>query len=451
MMPFNLKNLLEVYKGKNFILEEKYINPQFIYTLQFSGLNIAFERGEGFYLYDKNNQQYLDFLGGAGSLNMGRNHPKIREILEEALTLKLPNLAQMSPSLLAGILAEKLIEYAPRPNDTIFFANSGSESVEAALKFARAHTKRNKFLYLKHAYHGLTFGALSCNGNQILKKGFGKLLETEEIKMNDLATLKKQLAKKNVAALIVECIQGKGVYLSNENYLHEARELCRKHKTLFIADEVQSGVGRTGQFFAFNHWNLDPDIITIAKSLSGGYVPIAAVFSRREVYDAVYSEMDRCLVHYSTFGRNDLAMAAGIAALHVLKEEKLMENAEKIGNYLMNRLKKLQEKYPQIQEIRGKGLMIGIEFSRQSSLELKSKMKSSKKIPEGIFAQTVGIALFKEHKIFLEIPGFVNVLKILPPLTIKEKEADYFVEALDQVLKNPNQLHGVGAVQFLPD
>jgi ornithine--oxo-acid transaminase len=404
----------------------------------------VYERAEGAYFYDAEGKDYLDFLSGYGSFNVGRNHPVVRKALKDVLDLELPNMIQMGCTLLPGLLAKEITKRCPPSLDTVFFANSGTEANEGALKFAKAFTKRDKILFLDHAFHGLSIGSLSVNGNEEFKKGFGRLLEpTEAVPMNDLVALEKALSKKDVACLVVEPIQGKGVYVPDENYLPEAQRLCRKYGTLLFLDEVQTGLGRTGKFFAFEHWNLEPDLVTIAKSLGGGYIPVGALITRRAIYDAVYNKMDRCVVHSSTFGKNDLAMAAGLASLAVLEQDSLIQNAQEIGDYLLGRLNELKEKYEMVKEVRGKGLMIAIEFGEPKSFKLRIGWNLVHKASKGLFGQMIVVPLFTDHRILSQVPGHnMDVVKILPPLMITKKEADYFVEALDQVVAECHKFPG---------
>ncbi len=443
-MPFDIKEIIRSHQGKNFTLHEQYINPQFVRVLRTIGFDKLYERAEGAYFYDAEGKSYLDFLSGYGSFNIGRSHPVVKKTIQEILDLNLPNMIQMGCSLLPGILAKELLKYCPNSIDTVFFTNSGTESVEGALKFAKAFTKRDKILYLDHAFHGLSIGSLSCNGNEEFRKGFGKLLEpAEPVFMNDLEGIEKKLKQKEVAAIIVEPIQGKGVYVPEDHFLPELKNLCKKYGTLLIADEIQTGLGRTGKFFAFNHWNVEPDIITIAKSLSGGYIPAGAILTRREIYDSVFTKMERCVVHSSTFGKNDLAMAAGLATLSILNEEKLIENANQIGTYLIDRLKELQSKYEMVKEVRGKGLMIAIEFGQPKSLKLRMGWSLIHKASKGLFGQMIVVPLFTKHRILSQVPGHnMDVIKILPPLMITQKEADYFVESFDQVLADCHKFPG---------
>ena len=269
---------------------------------------------------------------------VGRNHPAIRAALKSVLDADLPNLVQMDVSTLAGVLAERLLALVPHL-DKVFFANSGAELVEAAMKFARAATGRSGIAYCSHAFHGLTYGALSLNGDEIFRRGFEPLIpDCVCVPFNDLAALDKVLSTRRIAAFVVEPIQGKGVILPDEDYLRGVQDLCRRYGTLFIADEIQTGIGRTGKFLAGEHWGIEPDMVLLAKALSGGHVPVGAVLMRKWIFDKVFDRMDRAVVHGSTFSKNDLAMAAGIATLEVIKAEGVTENAARMGERLVREL-----------------------------------------------------------------------------------------------------------------
>jgi ornithine--oxo-acid transaminase len=244
----------------------------------------------------------------------------------------------MDVSTLAAILAERLLVRVPYL-DKVFFLNSGSEAVEAGIKFARAATGRPGIIYCERAFHGLSYGALSINGDDIYRNGFEPFLPgCVRIPFNDLVGLERALHSRTAAAFIVEPIQGKGVNMPANDYLKSAADLCRRHGTLFIADEVQTGMGRTGRFLAVEHWNVEPDMVLLAKTLSGGHVPVGAVLTRKRIFDKVFDRMDRAIAHGSTFGGNDLAMAAGIATLDVLASERLVENAGQMGRRLLQAL-----------------------------------------------------------------------------------------------------------------
>ncbi|MGA2052728.1 MAG: aspartate aminotransferase family protein, partial [Opitutales bacterium] len=360
-MDFDLKDLIQTRLGDNYDLHEKHVNRTLVKVLRTIGFDKVYARASGAYLYDMDGRDYLDFLSGYGVYNIGRNHPEVKRAIQDVLDLDLPNLVQMDCSLLSGLLAEALAKYTGPSRDAFFFCNSGTEAVEGALKFARCATGRTRILSLEQAYHGLTYGALSVTANKHFQEGFGPFMPgAESVRYNDLDDLEAKLRQGDVAAFIVEPVQGKGVFIPTADYLPQAQALCRKYGALFICDEVQTGLGRTGRMFAYEHWNLDPDIITIAKTLSGGYVPVAAVCTRRSIYQSVYSRMDRCVVHSSTFGRNNLAMACGLATLHVLEKETLVANSAVRGQQLLAAARALMPKYDWIKEVRGLGLMFAI-------------------------------------------------------------------------------------------
>ena len=435
-MPLDLKGLVTARLGENYALHERHLNSTLVRVQRIIGFDHVYARAQGAYLYDLDERDYLDFLSGYSVFNIGRNHPAVQSALRDLLELDLPNMVQMDCSLLSGLLAEALLKKTPPHLDSVFFCNSGAESVEGAIKFARAATGRTGLVSLEKAFHGLSNGALSVMGDQSFREGFGALLENcTRIKMGDLAALETLLAKRDIAALLIEPVQGKGVHFPAGDFYQQAQRLCRAHGTLLICDEVQTGLGRTGRWWGFEHWGLEPDIITVAKSLSGGYVPVAAVITRRAIYQKTFSRLDRCVVHSSTFGRNNLAMAAGLATLQVLDDENLVERARTQGAELMRRLDALKEKHSLIKEVRGLGLMIAIEFHEPRELALKMGWKLLHKVEHELFAQMLVTSLFQKHRILTQIAGHaMDVLKILPPLIIGEREIDRFVTALDAVL-----------------
>ncbi|MCE9610877.1 MAG: aspartate aminotransferase family protein [Chthoniobacter sp.] len=443
-MPLDLKALVTARLGENYTLHEQHLNSTLVRVQRIIGFDHVYARAQGAYLYDLDERDYLDFLSGYSVFNIGRNHPAVQRALRDVLDMNLPNMVQMDCSLLSGLLAEALVKKTPPHLDAVFFCNSGAEANEGAIKFARAATGRSGLVSLEKAFHGLSNGALSVMGDESFREGFGPLLENcTRIKMGDLATLEKLLAKRDIAAVLIEPVQGKGVYFPADDFYQQAQRLCRAHGTLLICDEVQTGLGRTGRWWGFEHWGLEPDIITVAKSLSGGYVPVAAIIARRAIYQKTFSRLDRCVVHSSTFGRNNLAMAAGLATLAVLDDENLIQRAREQGAELIRRLNELKEKHSLIKEVRGLGLMIAIEFHEPRELALKMGWKLLHKVERELFAQMLVTALFQKHRILTQIAGHaMDVLKILPPLIIGEREIDRFVTALDAVLTDCRSFPG---------
>jgi ornithine--oxo-acid transaminase len=443
-MGFDLPSVLAARRGEGYDLSARYLNPQLARTLHAIGFDKEYDRAEGAYLYDRDGNRYADFLAGFGVFAMGRNHPVVRKALHDVLDAELPDLVQFDAPLLAGLLAERLLALAPGM-DRVYFGNSGTESVEAALKFARYATGRTRVIYCSHSFHGLTTGSLSVNGAAEFRRGFDPLLPDPSIPLGDLDALDAELRKGDVAALIVEPIQGKGVYLTPPGFLAAAGTLLHSHGALLICDEVQTGLGRTGKYFAYQHEpDVEPDIITVAKALSGGFIPVGATMAKGWIFDKVYSSMDRVLVHDSTFGSNAAAMAAGLASLAVIEDEGLVSNAQSVGDVLCSALTDMVEKYELLAEVRGRGLMIGLEFGKPTSLKLRPGWSMLQKARVGLFAQMVVVALFQRHRILTQVSGdFTEVIKLLPPLNITEAEVKLFCDAFADVMDDAHRGSGL--------
>jgi ornithine--oxo-acid transaminase len=442
-MSFEITDLFAEREAERYSLHARHLNEQLVRMLKTIGFDKGYQRGKGQYLYDRQGDRYLDLLSGWGVFAVGRNHPAVRDTLKKVLDSDFPNLVQMDVSVLAGILAERLLRYVPYL-DKVFFANSGTESVEASLKFARVATGRSGIVYCGHAFHGLSYGSLSVTGDRTFRSGFGPLLpECIEIPFNDLDALERTLASKKIAAFIVEPIQGKGVIVPDDNYLRGALDLCRKFGTLFIADEIQTGLGRTGRFLAIEHWGIEPDMVLLAKSLSGGHVPVGAVLTRKWIFERVFDRMDRAVVHGSTFAKNDLAMAAGLATLDVIESEGLMENAARMGARLLCTFERMAKRHELVKAARGKGLMIGIEFGAPRSLKLKASWNFLETASSGLFCQLIVIPLLKEHKILTQVAGHGNhTIKLLPPLIISDADCDWIEQSFEAVISDAHRVPG---------
>ena len=452
----DINALVDAHQGRGWELFGRYVNPQLACVVKTIGFSRNYVKASGPYLYDEQGNEYLDFLAGYGVFNMGRNNKTIKEELHKALDGEWPNMVQMDTPLLAGLLAERLLSvvndktnHDPRSTnhdylDMVFFTNSGTEANEGAIKFARKATGRARILSWEHAFHGLTTGSLALNGNVEFRKGFGDLLPgCQAIPFNDLSALENELRKKDVAAFVIEPVQGKGVYVADPQFYTEAQSLCRRYGTLFVIDEVQTGFGRTGKWFAHHHWGLTPDIVTVAKALSGGYVPVGAICYRRGIYDKVFTDMEHCVVHSNTFGRNVLAMTAGLAAIDVMEKENVVENAARIGEKIKNGLREMAPRYEMIKEVRGLGLMIGIEFGEPKSFSLRAGWKILHAVNKGLFGQMVVVPLMCDHKILTQVAGHnVDIVKLLPPLIINEAHAERFLSAFDSVMKECHRFPG---------
>jgi ornithine--oxo-acid transaminase len=442
-MDFDLPSLLNAQRGQGYDLHGRYLNPQLPRMLHAIGFDHRYERAEGAYLYDADGNRYTDFLAGFGVFAAGRNHPVIRKAVHDVLDAELADWVQFDTPLLPGLLAERLLAKAPGM-ERVYFCNSGTEAVEAALKFARYATGKRRILYCDHAFHGLTTGSLSVNGSAEFRKGFDPLLPDAWIALGDLDALERELRQGDVAGLIVEPIQGKGVHIAPDGFLAAARDLLHAHGALLICDEVQTGFGRTGKFFAYQHDGVEPDIVTVAKALSGGIVPVGGTLAKAWIFDKVYSSMDRVLVHDSTFGSGAAAMAAGLASLAVIEDEGLVENAARTGEALRSALQEMVDRYELLGEVRGRGLMIGLEFTKPKSLRLRTSWNMLQAARRGLFAQMVVVALFQRHRILTQVSGDnVEIIKLIPPLMIGDTEVKMFREAFMDVMEDASRGSGL--------
>jgi ornithine--oxo-acid transaminase len=445
-MDNGLLSWLKGQEGRAFELHDEHVNPAFVKMLRTIGFDKRYVRGQGPYLWDDQGNKYLDLLTGWGVFALGRNHPKIQKALVEIINADLPNLVRMSCSPLSGLAAEMLTKHAGGELSRVFFCNSGTETIEGALKFARCVTGRQDVVYCDHAFHGLTGGALAINGADFFRERFGQMTPgTRKVPFNDLSALEAALSTKTAAAFVIEPVQGKSCEVVADGYLAEAQRLCKKYGSLLVIDEVQTGLGRTGKWFCYQHWpEVQPDIVCCAKALSGGFVPVGAIITTPRVMDCVFSGMERCVVHSNTFGQNDLAMAAAIASLRVIEEEKLVENAAAMGEYAMTRLREIGKTCPFVSDVRGKGLMFGIDFARpKDSMKLKLAWDMVHKLNFGVFGQMIIIPLLQKHRILTQVAGYhTEVIKFLPPITVSKDDIDWFLNAMTEVLADVQRFPG---------
>jgi ornithine--oxo-acid transaminase len=434
-MSLDIAALFAARESERYALHARTLNEQLVRVLKTLGFDVGFSHGRGQYLFDRVGDRYLDLMSGWGVFGLGRNHPRVRDALASVLDGDLPNLTQLDAPVLASVLAERLIKRMPYLQK-VFFCNSGSEAVEASLKFARAATGRDRIVYCDHAFHGLTYGALAANGEPMFRDGFGPHVPGfVEVPFNDLDALERALAARQVAAFLVEPVQGKGVNIAADGYLQDALDLCHKHGTLMITDEIQTGLGRTGRFLAVEHWGVEPDMVLLSKSLSGGHVPVGAVLARKSVFDRVYGSMARAFAHGSSLGMNDLAMAAGLATLDVMESERIVENAARTGDRLMAGLNALAERYELVKDVRGMGLLIGLELGTPRSLKLRATWKALTAMNSELVCQLLIVPLFRDHKILSQVAGHgIHTIKIQPALTITDADCDWIESAFDAVL-----------------
>ena len=441
MTAFSLAELLDSRRGEDLDLWARTINPQFVRVLRTIGFDRTWSRAEGAYLYDADGARYLDLLGGFGMYGVGRNNPRVRAALAEALELETPGMLALGATLLPGLLAEQLIELSGGRIERCLFTSSGTGAVEAALKLGRAATQRTRVLSAEHGFHGLTLGSLSANGNAEFTSRFQPLLPGfEQVPFGDFEALEQQLQSEDVALFLVEPVQGKGIHLPPDGYLEGAQELCRRYGTLFCIDEVLTGFGRTGRMFAYQHWGLEPDLVTVAKSLSGGYVPVGALLMTRSVHEAVFDSMQHAMSHGSTFAPNELAMAAGLATLHELREQRLVEESARLGERLLELTRPLVDEFEVVREVRGVGLAWAIEFAEPKGGG-RMTYRMIERAQPGLFAQLVVVPLFTQRHILTQVAGHdMAVIRILPPLVLSDEDVDEFAQALRATIKDAQRM-----------
>lgn len=367
--------------------------------------DINIVKGEGCHVWDSEGQEYLDLYGGHAVISIGHCHPHY----VEKLTQQLNTLGFYSNSVINRLqeqLAERLGKACGYDNYQLFLVNSGAEANENALKLASFHTGRKRILAASKAFHGRTSLAVEATDNPKIVAPVNANGHVQFLPLNNLEAFQSELAKGDVAAVIVECIQGVGgIRLATSEFMQGLRKACSENGTVLICDEIQCGYGRSGKFFAHQHTGVRPDIITCAKGIGNGF-PMGAVLISPQ-FKAVFGQLG------TTFGGNHLACAAALAVLDVIEEEHLVENAASVGSYLLAQLKTLAAETPSIVDVRGEGLMIGIEFSDS--------------------IKTLRTRLVKEQHVFTGAAS-TNILRLLPPLSLTKAEADDFLSRLKQVL-----------------
>ncbi len=432
----SLEEALSVSREELKRKHREYVNPAFQKMLGYLGFDKKFVQAKDTKVWDASGETYIDFLGGYGSLNLGHNPEEVYRAIDQVRSM--PNILQSSLGILNASLAENLALLTPGKLRHSFFCNSGAESVEAAIKLARKVTGKSDIISAKGSFHGKTMGALSVSGREKYKQGFEPLLDgCKQVSFGDLEQLERAL-NHQVAAVLLEPIQGEGgVIIPPEGYLSKARELCDRYKALLIIDEIQTGLGRTGKIFASQWEDVTPDILCLAKSLGGGVMPIGAMVTTSEHWQKAYGSMDSALLHTSTFGGNTVASAAAIQALNSLVENELAEAAKEQGTYLLDGLASLAGKHSLIKEVRGKGLLVGIEFHLPEKDVLN-------KISKGMVSQMgreytgafVAERLLNEYQVITAYTlNNPNVIRLEPPLTITREELDYALNCIEDLVK----------------
>lgn len=414
------------------------VNPQWVRLLDLLELNAEYVECSGEKLHTAGGRIILDFLSGYCVYNIGHNHPFVVDALHKELDRRGPSMLQSHVQGLAGELAERLLRLAGGSLKKVYFSTSGSEGVETAIKFSRAHTGRDGLIAARGAFHGLTCGALALMDHAFWSEGFGPLIPgVSFVDFGDLAALEKLLATRKFAAFIVEPVMGEGgIVLPAPDYLARVQQLCRKYGTLFVADEVQTGLYRTGRFLASHYYGVDPDIVILAKALSGGLVPVGAVLMTDAVYNSVYHSLGRAIVHTSTYSESGLAMRAGLATLDVMESEEMGGIALMRGEAFRARLTEALAPYEMVQEVRGLGQFSGIVFKAPRSLKLRLSFEAFHRIHPAMFGQILVMRMYREHGLLTQICGNnFMVLKAAPPLKTDESSLDAFVSAITGVVE----------------
>jgi ornithine--oxo-acid transaminase len=417
---------------------QDYVNPQWVTLLNLLGMNIEYERCLGCELFTKDGRRILDFLSGYCVHNAGHNHPYIIQALKDEMDRCGPAMLQSHVPELAGELARRLCKLAGGSLEKVYFGSSGSEGVETAIKFARATTGRAGIIYAKSSFHGLTNGALSLMNDAFWRERFGPLLpDTLGVPFGDIAALENALADKKQAAFMVEPLQAEGgIQVPTREYLQKAQELCQRSGTLFVLDEVQTGMFRTGTFLAAHQFDVQADMVVLAKALSGGLMPVSAVLMTNKIYRSVYSSLKRAIVHTSTFSENSLSMRAGLAALDVLENENLGPRAFELGESFRAKLRSELAPFDMVKEVRGMGLLSGIEFVPPKKLAFRTLYEAFKAIHPAMFGQIVVMRMFREKGMLTQICGNnFMVLKAAPPLMVTTTQLDEFIKAIREVVE----------------
>jgi ornithine--oxo-acid transaminase len=415
-----------------------FVNPQWQRLLSALGMNVRYTRCRGAELFTSDGRRIVDFLSAYCVHNAGHNHPEIVAAVQDELGRNGPAMLQSHVPELAGELAARLCRLAGGKLSKVFFCSSGSEGVEAAIKFARARTRRVGLLYNQGAFHGLTCGALSMMGDPFWRANFGPMLAgTQAVPYADIEPLERELAARRYAAFFMEPVQSEGGILAPAGeYMQAAEALCRKYGTLFVLDEVQTGMFRTGPFLAAHHFGVRPDMVILAKALSGGLIPSGAVLMSEPVYESVFSSLANAIVHASTFSENGVSMRAGLATLEVLEREHLGERAASMGEYLRGRLRSALSGREMVNEIRGAGLLCGVAFTRPKTVRLRLAFEAFRKLHAGMFGQVIVMRMFRDHGFLTQMCGNnFMVLKAAPPLVVTKEHIDGFVSALGSVME----------------
>lgn len=434
----DIKELIDQTLHSSAHLSKRHIHPRLAKMFELGGMTAVFDRAEGPYLYDTQGRQFLDFLAGGGVYFIGRNHPHVNASLRGVLDLDAPNLCIVNASVLGGTLAERLLGHAGPHYNKVIYANSGTEATDVCVRFARFVTGKRRFLYLEGAFHGRSYAAISMCGFPQMKEGMDPVLPTvTPIKPNDLRQLRREMKMGDVAGVFMEPVQGMTCTVMDPGFLREAELLCEQHGAVFIADEVQTGLGRTGSWFATTGMGVRPGMMTVSKTLSGGQMPVACVLFSEEIYERVYAKFSSGPLYFSTFAENNLAMAAGLATLDVLEDMDAPAEAERKGRMLREGVEKLAQTYDVIDHVEGKGLMMAVYFRDSSRPALLAQQRILQSSDNAAFAAAVNVSMYRDQQVIVQIPGpGLNAIKILPPVVSSDADIERFLSSFEETLAN---------------
>jgi ornithine--oxo-acid transaminase len=423
----------------------RHLNPGQLHFMKLLGFHkVKIERAEGMYYYDQNGRKILDFFGGFGSLALGHNHPRILDARRRFQDEHRHEIAIAFMSQYATALAHNLAACSPGELDMVFLGSSGSEAMEAAIKVAEraAGPQKPKVVYAENSFHGKTKGVLSITDGALYRGQFKLVDNTVRIPFGDIEAVENAFrSDPEIGVIVLETVQGGGgIIQADASYWQQLRQLCDKYGVLWVADEVQCGYGRTGKFYAFEHYGVVPDVTALAKSLGGGKTAIGAMIATRDVYMKAYGSPKTAMIHaMATFGGIGEACATSIEALNVLYDESLIDNSAETGDYLLGELRMLQARYPTLlKEVRGRGLMIGLEFhdfSQTMPLVLRPVIAMLDDKLKGSLPGFIGSHLLRDHGVLVAFTEYNrNVIRLEPPLICTRRHVDDFITALDEVM-----------------
>lgn len=423
-MSKSLRELLEnVSPAEVNRLTTAHLNGKFVESLGLLGYLRNYIRAEGVHLWDSQGRRYVDFLAGYGSIPLGHNPPVVEEALRDVLERRLPHFVLMAPEVLPAKLGECLARLAPGDLSMAFFASSGSEAIDGALKLARAATGRQRFIAAEGAYHGSTFGAMSIT-DDVRTRRFEPLDDCVRVPWGDSNAIESELRGRHVAAVVLEPIQAEGgIRLPPQGYLRQVAAACQRTGTLLIVDEIQTGFGRTGQMFACTDEGVVPDVLVLAKALSGGMVPASCYLTRPDVWRLAYGTLRDCELHCTTFRGGPLACAAALATIEAIVEDDLCGRARDLGDFVGESLKHACAGRSNV-AVRGRGLLWGVELTGLGQ-----------GVAAALAAQWVVVRLLEKGYVTQVATLAPNVIRVEPPLTIQRADIEGFAQALNEILK----------------